>query len=72
MTAVPSGPIEVVGLDGDDTFWRNEEYFADTQEFFRASSRPTPTGSTSTPAWPPTNAGTSSCSASASRASRSR
>jgi putative hydrolase of the HAD superfamily len=25
----------VVGLDGDDTLWRNEEYFADTQEFFR-------------------------------------
>lgn len=35
MTPVPTGPIEVVGLDGDDTLWRNEEYFADTQEYFR-------------------------------------
>ena len=40
MTAVPCGPIEVVGLDGDDTLWRNEEYFADTQEFFRALVAP--------------------------------
>jgi putative hydrolase of the HAD superfamily len=28
--------VEVVGLDGDDTLWRNEEYFADTQRAFRA------------------------------------
>jgi putative hydrolase of the HAD superfamily len=35
MTALPTGPVEVVGLDGDDTLWRNEEYFADTQQFFR-------------------------------------
>ncbi len=30
----------MVGLDGDDTLWRNEEYFADTQEFFRALVAP--------------------------------
>ena len=35
MAPVPSGRIDVVGLDGDDTLWRNEEYFADTQQFFR-------------------------------------
>jgi putative hydrolase of the HAD superfamily len=40
MTPIPVGPIEVVGLDGDDTLWRNEEYFADTQEFFRALVAP--------------------------------
>jgi putative hydrolase of the HAD superfamily len=28
--------VEVVGLDGDDTLWRNEEYFAGTQDAFRA------------------------------------
>lgn len=28
--------VQVIGLDGDDTLWRNEEYFADTQERFRA------------------------------------
>ena len=28
--------VEVLGLDGDDTLWRNEEYFADTQQAFRA------------------------------------
>jgi putative hydrolase of the HAD superfamily len=28
--------VEVLGLDGDDTLWRNEEYFADTQRAFRA------------------------------------
>jgi putative hydrolase of the HAD superfamily len=26
--------VEVVGLDGDDTLWRNEEYFVDTQQAF--------------------------------------
>jgi putative hydrolase of the HAD superfamily len=40
MTPVPTGRIEVVGLDGDDTLWRNEEYFADTQEFFRGLVAP--------------------------------
>lgn len=32
MTA---GPIEVVGLDGDDTLWHSEQLFVDTQERFR-------------------------------------
>jgi putative hydrolase of the HAD superfamily len=32
--------VAVVGLDGDDTLWRNEEYFADTQERFRALLMP--------------------------------
>jgi putative hydrolase of the HAD superfamily len=32
--------VAVVGLDGDDTLWRNEEYFADTQERFRALVAP--------------------------------
>jgi putative hydrolase of the HAD superfamily len=32
--------VEVVGLDGDDTLWRNEEYFADTQAAFRAVLAP--------------------------------
>jgi putative hydrolase of the HAD superfamily len=32
--------VEVIGLDGDDTLWRNEEYFADTQERFRALMAP--------------------------------
>jgi putative hydrolase of the HAD superfamily len=32
--------VEVIGLDGDDTLWRNEEYFADTQEAFRALLAP--------------------------------
>jgi putative hydrolase of the HAD superfamily len=32
--------IEVVGLDGDDTLWRNEEYFAVSQEMFRAIVEP--------------------------------
>jgi putative hydrolase of the HAD superfamily len=27
--------IEVVGIDGDDTLWRNEDYFAVSQELFR-------------------------------------
>src|SRR5215218_3280901 len=27
--------VAVVGLDGDDTLWRNEEYFVDTQQAFR-------------------------------------
>jgi putative hydrolase of the HAD superfamily len=27
--------VEVLGLDGDDTLWRNEEYFAHTQQAFR-------------------------------------
>jgi putative hydrolase of the HAD superfamily len=27
--------VEVVGLDGDDTLWRNEEYFAASQQAFR-------------------------------------
>ncbi len=40
MTPSATGPIEVVGLDGDDTLWRNEEYFADTQEFFRSLLAP--------------------------------
>ena len=35
----------IVGLDGDDTLWRNEEYFADTQEFFRDLVRPYANGS---------------------------
>jgi putative hydrolase of the HAD superfamily len=26
--------VEVIGLDGDDTLWRNEEYFVDTQTAF--------------------------------------
>jgi len=32
--------VEVLGLDGDDTLWRNEEYFADTQQAFRALLAP--------------------------------
>jgi putative hydrolase of the HAD superfamily len=32
--------VEVVGLDGDDTLWRNEEYFADTIDRFRALLMP--------------------------------
>jgi putative hydrolase of the HAD superfamily len=32
--------VEVVGLDGDDTLWRNEEYFVDTQAAFRAMLAP--------------------------------
>jgi putative hydrolase of the HAD superfamily len=32
--------VAVLGLDGDDTLWRNEEYFADTQERFRALLAP--------------------------------
>jgi putative hydrolase of the HAD superfamily len=32
--------VDVIGLDGDDTLWRNEEYFADTQEAFRALLAP--------------------------------
>ena len=27
--------VQVVGLDGDDTLWRNEEYFAASQQAFR-------------------------------------
>jgi len=27
--------VEVLGLDGDDTLWRNEQYFVDTQQAFR-------------------------------------
>jgi putative hydrolase of the HAD superfamily len=27
--------VQVIGLDGDDTLWRNEEYFVDTQQAFR-------------------------------------
>jgi putative hydrolase of the HAD superfamily len=27
--------VEVVGLDGDDTLWRNEEYFSASQQAFR-------------------------------------
>lgn len=34
-----SSPM-ILGLDGDDTLWRNEEYFADTQEFFRGLVEP--------------------------------
>ena len=30
----------VIGLDGDDTLWRNEEYFAVSQEMFRSLLRP--------------------------------
>ena len=30
-----SRPIELVGLDGDDTLWRNEEMFADVEERLR-------------------------------------
>jgi putative hydrolase of the HAD superfamily len=33
MTA--PGPIEVVGLDGDDTLWHSEQLFVDTQLRFR-------------------------------------
>ena len=32
--------VEVVGLDGDDTLWRNEEYFAASQEAFRSLLAP--------------------------------
>jgi putative hydrolase of the HAD superfamily len=32
--------IEVIGLDGDDTLWRNEEYFAISQELFRSIVEP--------------------------------
>ncbi len=32
--------VEVLGLDGDDTLWRNEEYFADTHQAFRALLAP--------------------------------
>jgi len=32
--------VEVLGLDGDDTLWRNEEYFAHTQQAFRALLAP--------------------------------
>src|SRR5262249_6919274 len=28
--------VKVLRLDGDDTLWRNEKYFADTQQTFRA------------------------------------
>ena len=35
----------ILGLDGDDTLWRNEEYFADTQEFFRGLVAPFANGS---------------------------
>src|ERR1700694_2821655 len=32
----PAGmTVQVIGLDGDDTLWRNEEYFVDTQQAFR-------------------------------------
>jgi putative hydrolase of the HAD superfamily len=34
MTA-PTGAIEVVGLDGDDTLWHSEQLFVDTQLRFR-------------------------------------
>ena len=27
--------VQVIGLDGDDTLWKNEEYFVDTQQAFR-------------------------------------
>jgi putative hydrolase of the HAD superfamily len=37
--------IEVIGLDGDDTLWRNEEYFATSQEQFRALVEPFVDGS---------------------------
>jgi putative hydrolase of the HAD superfamily len=33
MTA--TGPVEVVGLDGDDTLWHSEQLFVDTQLRFR-------------------------------------
>src|SRR5204863_9836208 len=37
----PAGmTVTVVGLDGDDTLWRNEEYFVDTQQAFRALLAP--------------------------------
>lgn len=32
--------IEVVGLDGDDTLWKNEDYFAVSQELFRSLVAP--------------------------------
>jgi putative hydrolase of the HAD superfamily len=32
--------IEVIGLDGDDTLWRNEDYFAMSEEMFRALVAP--------------------------------
>jgi putative hydrolase of the HAD superfamily len=32
--------VEVVGLDGDDTLWHNEQYFVDTQAAFRALLAP--------------------------------
>jgi putative hydrolase of the HAD superfamily len=32
--------VEVVGLDGDDTLWANEQYFVDTQAAFRALLAP--------------------------------
>jgi putative hydrolase of the HAD superfamily len=32
--------IEVIGLDGDDTLWRNEDYFAVSQEMFCALVAP--------------------------------
>ena len=32
--------IEVVGIDGDDTLWHNEGYFAVSQEMFRALLAP--------------------------------
>jgi putative hydrolase of the HAD superfamily len=30
-----AGPVEVVGLDGDDTLWHSEQLFVDTQARFR-------------------------------------
>jgi putative hydrolase of the HAD superfamily len=32
---LPAMTVQVIGLDGDDTLWRNEEYFVDTQQAFR-------------------------------------
>jgi putative hydrolase of the HAD superfamily len=32
---LPAMAVQVIGLDGDDTLWRNEEYFVDTQQAFR-------------------------------------
>ena len=36
--------VEVVGLDGDDTLWRNEEYFSASQQAFRDLLAPSVTG----------------------------
>ncbi len=30
-----AGPVEVIGLDGDDTLWHSEQLFVDTQARFR-------------------------------------